>query len=260
MVCLQSRLNELSIDELYKQYGEPETIPVTRRDGKPLQPNVPSTVVAPLNLADGKRADEFTLADTRVLLSDFGEVYMPKSLPRLGRDCHTPLGSRPPESRFEPDTPLSYPADIWSLGITIWEILGMKAIFSNEFTTLDEVTAQQVDVLGPMPPSWWERWDERTQFFDEGKRSLENREAWPTLEKAFEDFVQKYRRTRPNVGMFCDDEAAAILELMRGMLAFRPEERLTAEEVLRSKWMTKWVLPDVERSRRVVDSDMLEGI
>jgi hypothetical protein len=89
-------LNELSIGEVYKQYREPETIPVTRCNRKPLQPNVPRAVVALLNLADGKRADEFKLPDTRALLSDFGEAYIPKLSPRLSRDCHTPLGSRPP--------------------------------------------------------------------------------------------------------------------------------------------------------------------
>lgn len=207
--------------------------------------------VIPLNLANGKLAEEFSLADTRILLSDFGEAYAPESEHRLGRDCHAPLGSRPPEARFEPDAPLLYSADIWGLAITIWEILGMKAIFSNEFTTLDEVTAQQVDVLGPMPPRWWEAWDERAQFFDGGNRPLENREAWPTLDVAFEEFIQKYRRKWPEVGIFGDDEAAAVLDLMRRMLAFRPEERPTAEEVLRSEWVTKWVLPDVERSRAV---------
>lgn len=122
----------------------------------------------------------------------------------------------------------------------------MKAMFSNEFTTLDEVTAQQVDVLGPMPSRWWDSWDERARLFGEDGRSLEDR--WPTLDVAFEEFVQKYRRKWPEVGIFGDDEAAAILDLMRRMLAFRPEERLTAEEVLGSEWMRKWVLPDVERS------------
>ncbi|KAL2752853.1 hypothetical protein ACRALDRAFT_1058617 [Sodiomyces alcalophilus JCM 7366] len=246
---LPSQLNKLSIDQLYEEYGEPEEIQITRRDGKPLTPNIPSMAVTPLSLASGKPAKEFSLADTRILLGDFGEAYSPASDPRLGRDCHTPLGSRPPEARFEPDAPLLYSADIWCLAITIWEILGMKAIFSNEFTTLDEVTAQQVDVLGPMPSPWWESWDERTQFFHEGNRPRANREAWPTLDVAFEEFIQKYRRKWPEVGVFGDDEAAAILDLMRRMLAFRPEERPTAEEVLRSEWMTKWVLPDVERSR-----------
>lgn len=97
-----------------------------------------------------------------------------------------------------------------------------------------------------MPQRWWDSWDERARFFGEDGRSQEDR--WPTLDVAFEEFVQKYRRRWPEVGIFGDDETAAILDLMRRMLAFRPEERLTAEEVLKSEWMQKWVLPGVERS------------
>lgn len=104
-----------------------------------------------------------------------------------------------------------------------------------------------------MPPRWWESWGEKTQFFGQDGRSREEEDAWPTLDVAFEEFVQKYRRRWPEVGVFGDDEAVTILELMRGMLAFRPEERLTAEEVLGSEWMRRWALPAVERSRGEVD-------
>jgi hypothetical protein len=32
---------------------------------------------------------------------------------------------------------------------------------------------------------------------------------------------------------------------MRRMLVYRPEDRPTAEEVLESQWMVKWVLPSL---------------
>lgn len=151
LLRLSSSINELSIDQFYKNYGEPETIPITRRDGRPLTPNVPREVVVPLCLGGKKEICEFSVSDTRLLLGDFGEAFSLDSEPRLGKACHTLYGSRAPEARFEPDTPLSYPSDIWSLATTIWEILGMKAVFSNEYVVEDEITAQQVDVLGPMP-------------------------------------------------------------------------------------------------------------
>ena len=70
---------------------------------------------------------------------------------RDGEDCHTPL-----PMRQRPDlnhTPLSYSADIWSLAVTIREILGMKALFSNDYTTMGEIVSEHIDVLGPMPTS-----------------------------------------------------------------------------------------------------------
>ncbi|BDD60244.1 hypothetical protein MAP00_005388 [Monascus purpureus] len=244
LVKLPSSFDRFSVDQLYEQYGEPETIPITRTDGKPLPPNIPSKAVLPLYL--GQNAEEFLLSDARVLLGDFGEAFAPDFDARKGEDCHTPLAMRPPETRFEPQTTLSYSADIWSLATAIWEILGMKAIFSSEVTTVDELTCQQIDVLGSMPLKWWELWEERSQFFDNTGHPKESRYVWPPISKAFEDYVQEYRR-KLGVGEFGEDEKAAILDLMCRMLAFQPKDRPTAKEVLQSEWMVKWVLPDLER-------------
>lgn len=152
LVKLSSIFNQLTVEQLYEKYDKPETVTITECNRKPLPPNIPAKAVIPLYL--GKDTEEFTLSNTHVLLNDFGETFTPMDY-RLGKDCHTPLAMRPPEARFEPQTPLSYSADIWSLATTIWEILGIKAIFSSEFTTADELLSQQVNILRSMPLSWW---------------------------------------------------------------------------------------------------------
>ncbi|PLB49673.1 kinase-like protein [Aspergillus steynii IBT 23096] len=225
-------------------YVHGETVPITRYDGGPFPSNAPSSAVIPLFL--GKYAEEFTLNDARPVLSDFGEAF-PASEPRLGQDCHTPPAFRAPEAKFQPLTPLSYPSDIWSLATAIWEIIGMKAVFSTEFVPEDEIIAQQVDVLGSMPSEWWTRWDGRARFFDDDGCPTDSyvKNKWPTLEGSFEEGVQKWRRRRgPAIQ---ESEKAAFLDLMRRMLSFRPEERPTAEEVLESEWMVEWAAPDCER-------------
>ncbi|GFG16627.1 protein kinase, putative [Aspergillus lentulus] len=245
LVKLPSSFDQLSIEQLYEEYGEPETVTITERNGNPLPPNVPEKAVIPLYL--GKNAEDFSLSDTCVLLGDFGEAFAPEEL-RYGKDSHTPLAVRPPEARFEPQAPLSYPADIWSLAATIWDMLGMKAIFSSEFATEDEILAQQIDVLGAMPLSWFKCWAKRSQFFDDDGRPKEGRHVWPSIDEAFEEGVQKYRRKSGRVSEFGREEMTAILDLMRRMLAFRPEERPNAEEVLKSEWMVKWVLPEYNKA------------
>lgn len=246
LVKLPSSFNHLSVNQFYEKYGEPETVPITLRNGNPLPPNIPPKAVIPLYL--GMDAEEFKLQDAHVLLSDFGESYSPSSEICRGEDCHTPLAMRPPEARFKPQAPLSYSADIWSLAVAIWEVLGMKAIFSNEYITEDEMVSQHIDVLGPMPTTWWEHWEEREEFFDQYGRPTEGREVWPELEQAFEQGVQGYRR-KLQMGAFGGEETRAILNLIRWMLTFQPEERPTIEEVLESEWMVKWVLPDLESCR-----------
>ncbi|EGE80533.2 hypothetical protein BDDG_03474 [Blastomyces dermatitidis ATCC 18188] len=181
LVKLPSSFDQLPIEQLYETYGKPQAVPITR---------------------------------------DFGEAFSPASNVRLGENSHMPLAMRPPEARFEPQSPLSFSADIWSLAVTIWEILGMKAIFSRELITADEIVSQQIDVLGT-------------------NALKEDRDVWPPINEAFEEGIQGYRRKR-GMGVFEGDETAAILDLMRRMLVFPPEQRPTAEEVLESEWMRVW--------------------
>jgi hypothetical protein len=125
----------------------------------------------------------------------------------------------------------------------------MKAIFSTDFASADALVSQHIDVLGPMPPNGWMHWPERGHFFDDDGRPKEGGCVWPGIEEAFEEGVQKYRRKRGCE--FDREEAAAIIDLMRRIFAFRPEERPTVQEVLQSDWMVKWALPELERSSQM---------
>ncbi|KAI0870496.1 protein kinase [Hypoxylon argillaceum] len=248
LVGVLSTFDELSMDQFKERFGEPETIPISRIDGKPLPPNVPTQAVVPLYL--GKKAQEFTLADTNSLtLCDFGEAFSPAVEQRLGRDCHTPISKRAPEALLQPNSPLSYSSDIWCVGIAIWEIVGMRPLFSDS-EPQDEIVAQQIDVLGlqNFPLNWREQWEQQSSGeidIDQQipRQPIGEREVWPPLEEAFEECVQKFRKKREAAGVFGEDETRAFLNLMRGMLSFRPEERLTIDEVLKSEWMAKWALP-----------------
>ncbi|KAI1949089.1 hypothetical protein LOZ57_002456 [Ophidiomyces ophidiicola] len=246
LATLPFSFDELSIEEFYEKYGKPETVSITRCDGGSLPLSIPTKAVLPLSLE--KTAWDFTLADAQVLLGDFGEAFAAAE-PRYGVDCHTPLSMRAPEARFEPHRPLTYAADIWSLGVAIWELIGMKAIFSSEFITEDEMISQRIDILGPMPSEWWDKWEERDQFFDPCQYPKDGRYVWPAIEEAFQEGVQKYRQLKPYMGVFDKDEKAAVLDLIRRMLMFRPGQRLTVEEVMETEWMVKWALPAFERAK-----------
>lgn len=248
LVRLPSTFEELSVEEFREKFGEPEVVPIARVDEKPLTPNVPAQAVVPLYR--GKKAQEFTLNDAHgLILSDFGEAFSPATERRLGKGCNTPLAKRAPETFFEHDVSLSYPSDIWSLGTDIWEILRMKFLFS-ESEGQDEIVAEQIDVLGyqNLPKSWRDQWERPVKEEDckngmISRQPTGDREIWPSLEDAFEESVQKFRRRQEAAGTFEEKETQAILDLMRSMLKFRPGERWTIEEVLNSEWMVDWALP-----------------
>ncbi|CAG8908315.1 unnamed protein product [Penicillium egyptiacum] len=242
------KLGQLSTKRPYEKYGEPETVAITQRNKDPLTPNAPPKAALPLDL--GKGAEEFTLSEVGgLLLNDIGEAFEPASDLRQGKDCHTLLAFRAPEAPFEPEAPLSYPSDIWGLATAIWEILGMKAIFSLEYTDIKKIISQHIDVLGPLPLPWWGSWEERDLFFDGNGKHKKGRGVAPPINEAFEEGVQKYRRMA-KIGEFDKEEASAILSLMCRMLGFRLEDRPTAEQVLNSEWMMRWALPDFQRSCR----------
>lgn len=246
LVKPSSGLDRLSIEKFYDEYGKPQLIPVSRNDGRLLLSNIPSHAVLPLNLA--KTAWDFTLADAQILLSDFGEAFDSINATN-GEMCNTPPAMRPPETYFEPHKPLTNAADIWSLGVALWEIIGIKAIFSGEYGTGDEMISQQIDVLGPLPLDWFNKWEGKDRFFDSDQNPKKGPYRWPAVDEAFQEYIQKDRREESDMGSFSEEETTAALGLIRRMLVFKPEERLTIEEVLRSEWMVKWALPDLERAK-----------
>lgn len=246
LVHAQSSIDKLSIPQFRKKYGEPDSYQVECRDGQPLTPHVPPFVTVPLYM--GKNAKESTLQDARIVLSDFGESYSPETDIRLGKDCHTPVDFRPPEAIFEPDTPLSSSADIWSLATAIWDIIGMQALFSSAFYSEKQVMCQIVDILGRLPDAWDKNWNDREEFFAHDGQPKQGRHGWPGIEQAFRNRVQKYRG-EANMVELCAEEEVAFLAMMKRMLKYRPEERYTAQQVLECDGMVKWARSDYERRR-----------
>lgn len=87
----------------------------------------------------------------------------------------------------------------------------------------------------------------KTVRFHDLKRpkSSKQRETWPPLQDAFEDSIQAYRRRRETPGAFGKEETRMILCLIRGMLRFNPEDRLTTHEISKSDWDVEYALREL---------------
>ncbi|OJZ86477.1 hypothetical protein ASPFODRAFT_716569 [Aspergillus luchuensis CBS 106.47] len=215
LIHLPTSLDKLSVQKFYEQFGEPYTEPVVRLDGQHLPPGVPTCGTMPR---------------------------------RRGQDCPSPLPVIPPEAYFEPDKPLSFPSDIWSLACAMYSIFGLRWLFDATLDTRHDIASQQVDVIGEIPPEWWNTWEKRLEYFEEIGRPKKDRFACPSLEQSFEKDVQAARQT-DNMSSFAKKEQVAILSMLRSMLAMKPEKRATATDVLSSVWMVTWGLPAVKRAR-----------
>ena len=240
-------IDDLTDQELYERYGLPEPEAVVREDGEPLSsPSVPSNVYACIWM--GKPSNELSLDESKLILSDFGTAFSPDEESRF--ISYTPLEICPPEARFEPAKSLTFPSDIWSLGCMVWAILGVKPLLGSWLFGPDNATAAQVDILGPMPDDWWEKWEspKKTGLFHGNGKPKPGRSVW-TLELRFENSIQEPRREM-GMEMIGEDERKAIFEMVKGMLKFSPSQRLTAQQVLETEWMRKWAIPEAERSWR----------
>lgn len=235
LLRLHERIDDLSPDQFYEKYGMPYTEPITRFDNQPLPNGVPTHGVVPSWL--GKRSELISPSEAKIFITDFGESFVPATTPR--RYSNTPDLLVPPEVYFSQEQ-LSFPADIWTLAGTIWSILGQRPLFEGFDSSADPVIKEQVDVLGKLPLDWWMQWSARSRWFSEDGVRLDGLgRSW---EERFEYSVQEPRQECGMAGLD-EDEKKALCTMLKSMMAFRASERPTADEILKSDWMTKWALP-----------------
>lgn len=253
-------IDGFSQEQFYERFGEPNVFPVRRLDGQPLGPGVPEQVMWGAWL--GCASEEIPLADCAISLADFGEAYIATTQGSSSQreqqqqktpppECHTPQRLRPPEARFAPSE-LGPASDIWTLACAIFEIAGANPLFFGSFfLTADSVTEDWVDALGRLPDEWWAAWDARAGIFNEDGERLDRNddEARGPIERRFERRSQALRREE-GMEEWGDEEVGALLGMLKGMLRYRPAERLTVAEVLETEWMVKWGAPALEEMKR----------
>lgn len=255
-------IHSLSRSGFYERFGEPYQKTVELVDGvngeQPAHdPRVPTHGVAPAFL--GCRPQEVTLPESAILLADFGESYVPSASPASQRNyCHAPLQLTPPEAHFAVGE-LGFPADIWALACVIWEVVcGSGSLFGTGFFP-DEDTLRKdwVHVLGRLPDEWWDAWDgefRRDLFTEDGFVRPDRRDHFIScdagIEARFEFMVQEPRREE-GLQIFQDDEEAALLDMLRAMLVYKPSNRINAQDLLCTEWMMRWGLPAMNHMKRL---------
>jgi serine/threonine-protein kinase SRPK3 len=241
-------IDSFSTPELYERFGEPHSEAVVRLDGKTLSNGVPARVFIPGWF--GVRSDDIVLGEEKIILSDFGESFNPHKTVRFSSKTLPLL--QPPEARFS-DEPLSFASDIWTLACTIWEVFGQRPLFEAFFATPDRVTAEQVETLGVLPPDWWEKWSGRREWFNEEgeldskKTSRGHDGVRMSWDQRFDYCIQE-PRAEAGLETVAERERRAFKAMLLSMLAFRPNERATAQQALCSEWMKDWGQPALNRA------------
>ncbi len=215
----------MSVDEAYQLYGEPSSTLIKRLDGGVVEPHAPPRAVYPA-LVD-LVCDE--TVDPELLITDYGTAFKVAQGTRI--KLRTPAISLPPEDLF--DEPITQAADIWTLGVSLFELLTKQPLFQGDG---DDLFGEMIEALG-RPPS---RWVDRPP--NPGPIRIYNPQpGWGDLRRRMrESYRQALLAT-------CDrrteEELQDLERLVEGMLVFEPRERLAAIEIMKSDYVVKWALP-----------------
>ncbi|KAL9017910.1 MAG: hypothetical protein Q9185_004771 [Variospora sp. 1 TL-2023] len=229
-------INHLSVDEIYHRFSTPQLTKVNRLDGGPIGPGVPSHSTSPANFY----VYCLEVDDPRICITDFGESWLGDAVHPKGY-LNTPMLYRPPEAVFAKDL-LSFPGDIWTLACSVFEIMGDGTLFEGFFPDEADVVAEMVSCLGPLPLSWWDAWEGRSEFFVENGvwKSDIGRQSRPLRSR-----IQTMGRQQ-HPDSLSPDEAESLAAMLTTMLEYDPAKRATADDVVNSDWMTRWGLPSLK--------------
>lgn len=113
LVFAMPGLDTLSNDELFEKYWHPQTSPVSRTDGSPLEAGVPKYLVGAADYTVG----DLVLEEYPIKLIDFGESFLPHD---RSKTLHNPMALRAPELLFEDE--YDFRVDLWTLGCTVCRV------------------------------------------------------------------------------------------------------------------------------------------
>lgn len=202
---------------------------------------------------------KMTLSDARILLTDFGDSWLPEAEDR--RALRTPYLTRSPEvffARHAQEAPLSAATDIWALACAVFYIYGRGTLF--EFITSGSTMAameEAASALGPPPAKWLEIWTAagHPSLTTHTPASLKERADWIREER--EEGARFFGADELVIG---DDELADIAGLLESMIRWDPGERSSASELVEGHWMARWGRPAMARvedagKERIVSSN-----
>ncbi|KAJ5933846.1 SR protein-specific kinase Dsk1 [Penicillium verhagenii] len=187
-----------------------------------------------------------------IIISDYGTSFNIANTPTP--TFHTPALYSPPEDFFNEPIILPTSADIWTLGVNMYEVLGERPLFETFAWDRDDIVAEMINTLGQPPARWWKSWQKRSEFFNEDGSWIDDfhRISTPVFRRLHQ---RLWDMGRGETQQTCEWDVAsgelrALEDLLRAMMAFEPAERPSADQLLGSEYMVKSALPAWERQKR----------
>lgn len=213
-----------SLQEIRSYMGEPYKIALTRTDDQPVvvTPHLPKYLVPS---SDSFELLEYCLSvpeKIQAKLCDFGESFLWSNDTAMQiRELHTPSVYAAPEIMFQdyvgPGT------DVWALAVLMHTILsGGHFLFDSVHGIQQEVLREMVLILGKLPEKWWNKWSEKSEYFDEsGKFVGDNTRLPPVSGNLLKIFPNR----------MADDELSELRRIILRMVPYEIADRIPVAEV-----------------------------
>ncbi|TDL22501.1 kinase-like protein [Rickenella mellea] len=224
------RIASWSEKDVEMYLGKPVTPPLRSKDGTPLKddPSRPKYLVSQRHYVEPSFL-RLCFEDPHVKICDFSEAFVPSLL--HPRRLATPNLFRPPEGLLGILPHATLESDIWALAVLFHVIFtgGMGLFFGG---VDDRILREMVLLLGKLPEPWWSLWDKRNMFFDEEGKLLSTHVKETPMSGVF---------LKVDTESMGDCEERMMFEkLLRSMVHYEADRRITAEEVVNSHWFEKY--------------------
>ncbi|KAH6846962.1 kinase-like domain-containing protein [Chaetomium sp. MPI-CAGE-AT-0009] len=203
-------LSELSPESMLEVIGAPRSEDLVRCDGEALAPGLPTQLVQATGWDSWIDEDE---EDIRLI--DLGEAFPHDAVPA---ELAEPSELKVPEKIFTGS--FDYRIDLWRAGCVIYTLVMGNRSFQWLFYE-DNLVAQMIHFVEDLPDEWRLKWAEMKREAGRKHDDIPERMTGrPDLEERFRTHVK-------------EESLEPLLPIMRGLMRFRPQDRISAEEALR---------------------------
>ncbi|KAJ6558424.1 kinase-like domain-containing protein [Mycena vulgaris] len=168
----------------------------------------------------------------QVKICDFSESFIfDSSAAPVQRSINSPVKYRAPEGLLDPQDCYPGPStDIWALAVLFHMLFtGGCGIFPG--LKADQTLREMVILLGKLPePYWSSSWGNRKLHFDDEGNWVGKAGELPKVSGMFLKLGEE---------TMCDEDRKLFEAMLRSMVVYDPEKRLTAEDVVQSPWFIK---------------------
>lgn len=132
----------------------------------------------------------------------------------------------------------SYPADIWNLGVMIWDLIETQGLFDHISTApgkyhANEHLALMICLLGPPPKALLDRGLKTCNYFNFDK----DKEEWVFKSQKLVDKWKDQISFENAVTHMQGENKESFIDFAKKMIAWLPEERWTAAQLLEHPWL-----------------------